>query len=167
MMYRATNRFDAVNDVKNMLNSIYREDIFLPLNGIYDDKMKASVLRLQEDEGINPTGAIDYITSAKIYERYRKSEDMRGIDAVADFPVSLGDSSEFVREINILLSFILDSYGIFHMIRPDSKVFSSQTKEAVAEVRKIYKMRSDTILDKELYVRMLRDKKSLNDLRNI
>ena len=167
MMYRATDRFSAVNDMKRMLNSIYEDKIFLPLNGLFDSRTKAAVFKLQEEEGINPTGTIDYITSTKIYERYCIYEEMRGIDAGIEFPVSLGDNSEGMREINNLLSYILDKYGIFHMIRPDSKLFSSQTEEGVKEVRKIYHMQNEATVDKALYVRMLRDRKSLRDLQNI
>ena len=76
------------------------------------------------------------------------------------YPYKLGDFGENVEKINILINDIFIDYSIETPL-PQGKYFGNDTEKAILRLREIFAMKLHPYIDEELFIRMIREKKSM------
>jgi peptidoglycan hydrolase-like protein with peptidoglycan-binding domain len=138
------------NAVKNLQRYIKQLSFFYPLlikdiiiTGVYDNNTRDAVTNLQKAFGIRATGMVDKITWDTVFEKYIQSlnenSSVGGIlpfyDKPSSFEITLGDRSQIVKLIEIILDEISSVYefekeisqnGIYDKDKADAvKIFQS------------------------------------------
>lgn len=164
-MYRINDKAAAIRNIQRFLAKISSDRAVVP-SGVYDEDTRLAVIDFQKRMDIAPSGAVDRGTLDMLYAEYiskAKTETLaRGVGSFISFPLREGNMDGAVIHLNKTLSDLLDHYGITHRLR-SSSFYSSETAEAVRIMRKIYLLPEDTLVDEELYIRMIADHSSLGE----
>ncbi len=112
--YYVTDKARAVYDLQLMLRAISEYDENIPTvltDGIYGDETRISVTAFQSQNGLPPTGSIDFNTHRAIVDIYSQlllETDNSGVQidfsALADNQISSKERSEYVIALKLLLS---------------------------------------------------------------
>ncbi len=155
-MHFIENKSDAIKALQKMLD--------INQTGEYDNLTRSRVVNLQEKSSINPNGIVDYETHRAIYSAYQhkiiKETAMSSILDNPAYPYKLGDFGENVEKINILINDIFIDYSIETPL-PKGKYFGNDTEKAILRLREIFAMKLHPYIDEELFIRMIREKKSM------
>ena len=164
-MYRINDKSAAIRNIQKFLARISSDRAVVP-NGVYDENTRLAIVDFQSRMGIAPSGTVDRRTLDMIYSEYisKINNDTlaKGVGSFISFPLREGEMNEAVIHLNKTLSDLLDHYGITHRLR-SSSFYSTETAEAVKIMRKIYLLPEDTLVDEELYIRMIADHSSLGE----
>lgn len=153
-MYRINDRTSAIKNIQSYLRAIFVGEINIVPSGVYDDKTRLAVLEFQRNNGLEPNGVVDLFTFELLYSSYREKLIEDRVGKRIDLPFYPGDYSDEMREINKMLSSLLDYYRIDHRVT-ENGYYSKETSEAVKNMRKIYLMKDVDLVDEMLYSRML------------
>jgi peptidoglycan hydrolase-like protein with peptidoglycan-binding domain len=154
VMYRINDRASAIKNIQSYLRAIFVGEINIVPNGVYDDKTRLAVLEFQRNNGLEPNGVVDLLTYELLYSSYSEKQIEDRVGKRIDLPFYPGDYSDEMREINKMLSSLLDYYRIDHRVT-ENGFYSKETSEAVKNMRKIYLMKDVDLVDEMLYSRML------------
>lgn len=156
-MYKINDRVSAIKEIQSYLMEIYPQRNISP-NGIYDSKTSDAVKEFQADNKIQASGVVDYETHLRLYSEYVRRMTVRKVNetegAFIAFPISYGNYSEYVASVNIIMSNILDSYGVYHAIRR-GRYFSQESADAVRILRQILMLEDGEDIDELLYDKLL------------
>lgn len=130
-MSRYLTEATEVNAVRNLQKYLKQLSYFYPLlvkdiiiTGVYDTNTRDAVTNLQRMFKISATGMVNKITWDMIFESYLKSinenSSTNGIfpfyDKPSDYEITLGDRSQLVRLIEIILDEISSVYDLKYAI---------------------------------------------------
>ncbi len=163
--YDITNRKDVVREIKKYLylvsESLYDNTIpRTTIDGFYDEETTAAVTAFQKIKGINPSGAVDYETFTLLFNDYKNLIfDIEYKDYILEnnsFPFKIGDFSDDIRIIHLIINELSESYVNIPKVRTD-KYYSVETENAVSLLRDLFFMDEGKAVDKELYYRMKKE----------
>ena len=167
-MYNINKKEDALKEVQKYLAGIeYIERPPSP-TGVYDDKTREGVLMVQRKAGIPESGTVDIVTMELIYGEYlyyKTVDRARQRSGGLDFPVSLGDSGDGIREINDALIFLMEYYGESHRIKRNS-YFGEPSSRASEYLSLLYGLDERSEIDEILYMRMYEDVEAIKRINN-
>lgn len=163
-MYNISDKSAAVREIKKYLliisENLHPQIPRTTVDGFYDEETKAAVTEFQKIYGIDPVGTVDYETFTKIYEIY--SDILFDIIewgyVIEDggFPLSLGDYSEDVRALHMLIGELGKTYSDLPKVGTGS-YYSEKTENAANELRRIFMMPVASGVDKALFVRIKKE----------
>ena len=159
-MYRVNDRTSAIKNVQGYLSALFVGEMNIAPNGVYDDKTRLAVLEFQRRNGLVPNGIVDLLTFELLYSSYREKQIKDKVGKTPDLPIYPGDYRDEMREINKMLSVLLDYYRIDHSVI-ENGYYSKETSDAVNKIRKIYLMQGVDIVDDMLYLRMILEYRSI------
>lgn len=159
-MYRVNDRTSAIKNVQGYLSTLFAGEINIAPNGVYDDKTRLAVLEFQRRNGLAPNGIVDLLTFEFLYSSYREKQMKNKVGKTPDLPFFPGDYSDEMREINKMLSVLLDYYRIDHSVI-ENGYYSKETSDAVNKMRKIFLMQGGDNVDDMLYLRMILEYRSI------
>ncbi len=153
-MYFINDKESSIRDIQYMLSVIYT-DMVIIFNGIYEERTRNAVLKLQRESGIEDNGRVDYNTFTKMREAYEdatiKIKTARSTGALP-FPLGIGFFSDVMSGINMMLGTVLEYYGEINRVRYN-RLYSKSTADAVRILRVIYRLASgDEIEEQFLYM---------------
>lgn len=125
-------------------------------DGIFGPDTEEAVREFQVIYGLPPTGTVDYATWNKVMEEY--SDALYKISpgmAIFPFPngnyvTHLGEKSDIVYIIQILLSAVAVVYDDFESIEP-SGIYDTQTADAVRRFQGFNRLPETGMVDKETW----------------
>ena len=152
---------------------IVREGQVEPLFAQYCDGIEVTCGGLSQwgsvtlaNEGYTPFRILRYYYGDDI--RIEQNVPIKGLRQSAPlYPLSLGSSNEFVRQIQLRLARIAQNYPAIGKIDPIDGVYGVETVEAVKTFQSIFGLRQDGIVGKETWYaiqRIYASVKKLNDL---
>lgn len=146
-------------DEKEKIKEIQKY-LFLTESGNYDDKTREAIILAQRNNGIKEDGKIDSVTFDIIYKEYekaRQNDTLRNLFPKIDFPLRLYDYNEAIMEINKMLVFLSDFYGIQTNLRI-SDHYGERTEGVLSEISDIYMMKRDFgEISDDIYVMLKKD----------
>ncbi len=152
-MYNINNRYEAIKDVQNMLK--------INGTGKYDNNMQKEVLEHQKSNCLEITGNVDYETFASIHRQHLHEEAIArselNVISAPSFPYKFGDFGADVAFMNSLINEILKEYTVSFRL-PTRDYYGRDTENAVAELRKIFKLQESLEIDHTLFDRMITEK---------
>ncbi len=156
-MYDISDKRNAVKEVQRLLQEI--SETHIPQSGIYDENTKNAIIDFQKKNSIAETGITDKETLDALYREYLIS--YIDVPENIDFPIAYGCYGDHIRDINEKMGTVLDYYRVHHNLR-SSKRYSNETQNTAEKIRQIYLLDSSTEIDKELYLRIETDIKSIS-----
>ena len=160
-MYLINSKSDYVKEIQRYISYAYK---FVPQTGVYDDKTKILVKEFQHENNLDETGIVDYQTFTSLFVKYIRKKRLKKSDDISfspvKFPINIGESSNEIYQINLLLNRLLSYYRIDHSL-PLSSFYSVKTADAVKYLRKIYLLEEKDYIDEELYFRLINDYNSI------
>ena len=163
-MYRINDKAAAIKEIQRYLRVVVGDEIVITPNGIYDDVTRLGVIYLQDKYRLNKSGVVDMRTFDLLYAEYKRIIERESVQkevgAYGCFPFKPGDLSPFLAVVGEKLACLLDHYGVTHDLL-ESSYYSLSLSEAVKEIRKIYLLEPNDLLDEELYSRLTVDYNSL------
>lgn len=162
-MYSIDDKAAVIRDIQKFLFTLhYFTDTipFTTIDGIYGAETKAAVRAYQRHIGLVPTGIVDAITFARLFEDYRAAATALSgtafIPPNTPLPATVGSTGVGIRNLQNLLNALLERYG--RALRTDiGGIFSYATEQAVNEIRKIYLLPQDGTVTNALFQKMIRD----------
>lgn len=162
-MYRINDKSAAIRELQKYLRAIGYDGLTIVPSGIYDESTRAAVERFQAENGIPKSGAVDYNTHTRIYDRHKENLKARKSSEKRSLPFLKGAYNEDIREINRCIKKIMDYYGLAHRIQ-NSAYFSEETERCVMLLRKIFGLSDSKGIDALLLSRIESECRSINEL---
>ena len=173
-MYLLSDKPAAIREVQKFLHFIAdRGKSKIPrvaIDGIYGNETRDAVSAFQLLNGIGVTGEVDRETFDALFIEY---DNIRILDSVADFiitdahfPFKVGDQSDDVLHLNLLLVELQKSYRDIGDVRK-STYYSQQTATAVKNLQQIFLMEENGIVDALMYQRMKDELDAINRNREV
>lgn len=150
-MYNIEDKASAIKAIQRMLN--------INESGVYDQRTIDAVTKIQVFYNINSLGIVDYPTFEAIKEEYHKKQRERMAEVrlgVDGFPYSEGDKGESIELINYNIRDAISSYT-YEGLSPRGAFYSQTTATAVRRMREIYMLEDSSLVDQELYFRIVSD----------
>ncbi len=160
-MYQLSDKVSAIRQVQKFLHFISdKRDSKIPrvsIDGIYGEETREAVSEFQRQNNLSVNGEVDRITFDLLYEAYSDILNFRlATDFIItgeDFPFKLGDQSDDVLIINLLLRELEKSYGDIGTVNK-SNYFSHDTENTVRALQKIFAVEQTGIVDRILFQRL-------------
>lgn len=173
-MYRLGDERAAIREIQKYLHFIsdrVTSDVpRIAIDGIYGDETKEAVMQFQRYAGIKESGAVDFETFNLLFKEYSNAKLLYGGEEYYIneklFPFKKGDMGREILYINLML----DELGkLFTEIpRVDLKpYFSLSTENAVKEMRNVFMLGNEPIVDFFLFDRMRYELKLRGEESNI
>ena len=163
-MYRINDKTTSVKLAQRYLSKIYKDDLIISENGIFDDNTLLALNTFQSEMKIPKTKYIGYETFILLYERYllALNEEIIGWNAKLkkELPAVLGDFSDTIYNANRMMRDVLNYYGDFDT-PPVNNYFSEDTLRSVIKIRKIFELTDKEIIDTDFYSRLNKEWKSI------
>ena len=161
MSYNIKDKGEAVREIKKYLylisENLYSSIPRTTIDSFYDIETREAVSEFQRIKELEVTGQVDYETFTLLFEDYSALVlDIEREDYVLtkeDFPFEMGDFSEDVKIINLIICELAKTYTEIPFVVAD-RFYSKETESAVAYLRALFLMDGEAIVDKELYNRM-------------
>ena len=159
-MYKISDKPAAIREVQRYLRHIGYDSYPVIVSGVYDDNTKLAVEDFQGSNGIAISGVIDALTFSRLYDKYKsyvKAKKLRDkYKSLIEFPLTRGTVSDEMLHVNRMISELLKKYGIANVFRVN-RTFSNETQAGVKELRRIYDLNDNEVIDEELYIRIFND----------
>lgn len=163
-MYNIANKTEAIREIKKYLfvisEFVYPEIERNTIDGIYDNRTRASVAKYQQIKGLSSTGEVDYATFEALYDDFDNARDDFYIrDYVIEergFPIVRGDISEDVRAIHLLINELAKTYTSVDDVGTGN-YFSARTENAIKAFQTLFMMEETGAVDKFLFKRLKRE----------
>ena len=172
-MYPLLDKSAAIKEIQLFLNVISDEKQEIPrvgIDGIFGNETKNSVLAFQKLYGFDKTGTVNLETYNALFKAYKLILDNRSARKYLltdiGFPITLGMQNDDVLIINLMLTELLNTYSEIGEVK-NTKYFSESSKNATAELQKIFKIPITGEVDAAFYERMkieLDAQKRLNEI---
>ncbi len=167
-MYHIRDNKAAIRVTQRYLSKIYRNTITVSENGVFDEKTIAALNMFQKEHELEIVNYVDFDTFSKIFEAYLDAERNLSVEKVTSsvvFPISRGTQSNFMLQINSMLTDVLKFYSIFDA--PGiTNYYSAETENAVKYISKIFGLPEQTEIDQLLYLRLYDEWNSINTTKN-
>ena len=160
-----SNKQAEIRELQTMLRLLSQTDRTIPTvnpDGIFGPETERAVLAFQSNMGLKPTGIADFGTWTAVTNAYRTAKAMmrRGV-ALFPFPgngytVALGEKSDLVCLIQIMLSGIDVAYDVFSVLKV-SGIYDQATQDAVRIFQKINRIPETGAVDSETWNRLASD----------
>ena len=154
-MTQQDNRRAEIYELQTMLRLLSQTNPNLPLvnpDGIYGAETEKAVLAFQNDNGLPPTGIVDFGTWTAITNAYQNAMRFtrRGL-ALFPFPpgnytVRKGERNNLVYIIQIMLSGIDTAYDIFSDIEITG-IYDDKTENAVRNFQRLSRLPESGLVD--------------------
>ena len=154
-MYSLNEKNEYIKSVQKLLSAVYKNE-HIPQNGIYEERTREFILRFQRENELSDNGIIDEKTLKLLYLESKKRNKVYPFSKNLKYRYY----DERMREINEIISELLNYYGKHHRLLP-IPYFSEETLLSVNELRKIYSLEDGEEIDEELYGIMIKDYNSL------
>ncbi len=152
---------ESVRQIQVYLYDISRVDRDIPRvnpDGIYGSTTVESVTAFQRKYGLTPDGRVNYETFRKLSSEHEKADIILSApkkispfdQALKDGVTKLGDKSELVMIVKIMLKALGVSYPCGEEIRCDN-VFDAETERTIKEFQFIHGLPSNGIINKETW----------------
>ena len=149
----------SIYDVKAKIKEIQKY-LFITESGNYDDKTREAIILAQKNNGIKEDGKIDSVTFDIIYkehEKARQKDEINNLFPRTAFPLRLYDYNEAIMEINKMLVFLSDFYGIQTNLRI-SDHYSERTEDVLSQISDIYTVKRDFgEISEDIYMMLKKD----------
>ena len=158
-MYNLYHKNEAIKQIQRYLSVVNPSNVIISENGNFDEKTRQSVKSFQSSKGLKPTGTVDRITFDILYKEYLitcKTNFINNCPTFIKFPILPGNNSLGIKNLKINLRVLLEYYGYQHSVR-DSQFYDEETVRAINYLRSVYMMKSDNIIDEELYLMIMLD----------
>ena len=150
-----TNSRDDVAELQQMLRLLARDNDAIPIiavDGIYESETESAVMAFQLQNGLDPTGIVDFKTWTAITEEYEAKVKLSQGGGLFIFPYDSyvtepGEESDTVKFIQLVISAIEVSYDIFDG-NEISGVYDEKTIENVRRFQKINKLPETGLVDR-------------------
>ena len=173
-MYFLSDKPAAIKEVQKFLHFIAdRETSNIPrvaIDGIYGSETRDAVSAFQLWHGLEITGEVDRVTFDALFKEY---DDIRTMNSVSDFivtgkpfPFELGDQSDDVLLIHLLITELQKSYKDIGNVRKTT-YYSSDTENAVKALQHIFMMEENGVVDALMYQRMKDEIDSINRIGEV
>ena len=155
---------DAVRNLQRYLRRVtreYDEIVFVPIDGIFDDRTEEALIVFQERMELTPTGRADAETYGLLfleYDRLKKEEDARvPIDFFPSMPeqytAAPPERSAFIALLQFMLGELTLVYDAYE--RPlQTGEFDGATEEALRRFQKIHGLEETGRLDRLTWNRL-------------
>ena len=161
-MYNINDKSSAIRESKKQLFAIseklYPQIPRTTIDGFYDEETRTAVKEFQKIKGFTESGNIDFNTFNEIYNDYKIVLDaFYGRDYIIEesrFPLGIGDMSEDVRTLHIIINELANTYPEIQNVGTGN-YYSKRTGEAIKYLRNLFIMEESDILDRILFARML------------
>lgn len=162
-MYRINDKEAAIRELQKCLRVLGYDGLTIVPSGIYDESTRAAVERFQAENGIPKSGAVDYNTHTRMYERHKENLKTKKTSEKLGLPFLKGAYNEDIREINRCIKKIMDYYGLAHRIQ-NSAHFSEETERCVVCLRKIFRLPHSKEVDALLLSRIEAEYMSIDEI---
>lgn len=167
-MYMISDNEAAIKALQRYLAEIYRDLMVVNINGIFDDNTILALNRFQNENNLIVRDYVDYECYILIYNAYAKKIKHSQLHKAVPkdtFPIKRGDQSPIVKTINSMLCKILEYYSMnYSMLGGD--YYSEDTQKANHIVRDIFNFEKNDTIDEEMYLRLIDELKSINQIKN-
>ena len=154
-MYHINDTVSALKEVQRLLN--------VNETGIYDEKTKDAVEKIQKTYGIESVNTVDYATFNAILDEYKK-EKIKRLNFKylynPKFPYVIGDMGDNVKLINDSIRLVLEDY-VYEDLLPKGTFLNQITLTAANFLRKIFKMEPSEEIDEAFMNRLLLEKNAI------
>ena len=159
-MYDSKDKSSAVRDVQRMLRFVQR-DYKINISGHFDSDTRRAIIKFQKVHHLEDTGIVDEKTLGMIVYWY-------GLFWILQinggplfcyklrFPLKIGDVGEFMIILHSIMKSMTDKYRM-HCRVQINRIFGKETQRVVNELRKIYMLSPDDVVDEEFCARLLSD----------
>ena len=131
-MYSLNDKRKAIISLQRLLN--------ISESGIYDKRTRDSVLKLQEKNGYDTTGSVDYKTFKSIITNHHNERERtlgkNALPIASVFPYKLYDRSNAVKIINAMICHAIEIYSL-ELSKPLGDFYSETTAKSVAALQRI------------------------------
>lgn len=173
-MYLLSDKASAIREVQRFLHFISDSRAStiprVAVDGIYGEETRGAVLAFQEEYGLPTSGEVDRITFELLYSVFNELATLKEIDRYIltgkSFPFKLGDQSDDVLIINLLIRELEESYLDIGFVKR-SNYFSAETEGAVKALQRIFTMEENGIVDELFYKRLKDEVDSKKRLRGL
>ena len=160
-MYLQSDKKAAITEIQKYLfflsDKKYNTIPRIPIDGIFDEETKNAVIEFQKIMLLETTGVVDFETFTLLYQEYEQTlndyNTENYIFGHANFPLKENDQNEDVRALHVMINRLRKTYPQVTDIGTGS-YFSHNTKNALTELRSIFSLKGEPILDKPLYRRI-------------
>ena len=150
-MYYITEKHNAIKTVQRFLGQNQ--------TGVFGKGTKRSVTAHQAQNGIEPTGIVDYETFNSLKDNYNTISESCII--FSSFPYKRGDSGSELAIINAIIGEVIDKYT-FEGVAPVGEYYGDDTVEAVIRLREIFMLEHSEEIDEKFISRLITEKNAIN-----
>lgn len=154
----------SVRDLQRWLRALSKENGAIPevfIDGIYGSETREAVRVFQRENGISPTGEVDFLTFDAIFEAYSltvRDEETLGyapdFESFKDGRISFGDEFDDVFVLQALLNVVaLDDERYY--VTPSGK-FDENTRVSVNLLRQLTGREESDFVDRTLWNDLVR-----------
>lgn len=137
-MYQLDDEIAAIKQIQELLRLLQRynkETVTVPVDGIYSDATAKAVREFQARNQLPVTGAIDAQTYDLLYEQALTAdadlaEPLPLYIFPANYVATMGEASDAVRAIQIMLTALTVAYNDFEAI-PNTGIYDQTTADAI------------------------------------
>ncbi len=164
-MTQQENRRAEIYELQTMLRLLSQTNPNLPSvnpDGIYGAETEKAVLAFQSNNGLSPTGIVDFGTWTAITNAYQNALRLtqRGLALfpfpMGDYTVQKGETSDLVYIIQIMLSGIDTAYDIFSDIEITGN-YDDKTQTAVRNFQRLSRLPETGVVDGTTWDRLALD----------
>lgn len=157
-MINIDNIKDSIKEIQLYLNGIAKCDPEVPQvlsTGIYDDKTKNAIIAFQRRHDIPMSGTVDFTTWEALVTEYHLCNNKNtpphriSIFPEGDFNLKLGDKSELVYIVQILLNNMGKQYKSYQI--NITGIYDEETERMIKKFQQSSKLEVTGILDKKTW----------------
>ncbi len=127
-MYHISNKQEPIKEVQIALFALgYGESHLVPIDGIFGENTRNAILHFQQENGLIPSGVVDYETFIQL--KNKKIEVEKGAN-IFPFPLKEGDNNEKVAHLHAALNILFTENNNGNNPLTGT-LFDSQTKKYV------------------------------------
>ena len=159
-MYRIFDKESAIREIQKYLYRLsdkYKDIPRVFPDGVWGDASREATLYFQRIFGLSPSGVVNNITFDRLYKEYRNilfhDDAEKFPESASSFPYKFGDRGCTVLKINHSLEELRKYYGDITSVRTND-FFSRDTEEAVRDIRSIFGLPGNPIVDISLFDRI-------------
>jgi len=161
-MYELLDKAAAIREIQKFLfvisDTINSDVPRVAIDGIYGEETRNAVLIFQNLYDLDGDGTVDRITFDKMYILYRDAidENLSRDYIITDggFPISVGTQNNDVLYIHLLLNELKKRYRDIESVDTKNTFFSENSKNAVMDLEKIFRIKSKGEVDSPFLLRM-------------
>lgn len=174
-MYFLSDTPSAIREVQKFLyvisDSVNTAVPRVAIDGIYGEETESAVRVFQEIYGHGVSGKVDRETFDSLYSLYSEALiDIRVSDFLLTnegFPIVLGMQNNDVIAVHLLISELGKTYKDIGYVNVKSTYFSTDSKNAVMELQKIFNVPVTGEVDKLFFLRMRQELDAIKRLNTV